>query len=219
MLFKQKNCDEPKLEIINSSSSFALKEAYNTVATNILYLPIEARTKKIAVTSAIYGEGKTSVAINLAISLAMNLIDKKILLIDADMRSPRVADFLNVNIKNGLSEFLSEKTDKPNIMPTDINNLDLVVAGTPPFNPAGLVRSDRMSQFLLECEGKYDYVIIDTPPTTVVSDAVLLAGRVDGYVIATRAKYSVLSKIDSAEQALSSAGAPVFGMILTNSKK
>lgn len=224
MLFKRKNCDETKLEIINSSSSFALKEAYNTVAANILYLPIEANTKKIAVTSAVYGEGKTSVAINLAISLAMNLIDKKILLIDADMRSPRVADFMNLDInalsnKNGLSEFLSEKTDKPNIITTDVNNLDLVFAGTPPFNPAGLIRSDRMSQILLECEGKYDYVIIDTPPTTVVSDAVFLAGRVDGYVITTRAKYSVLSKIDSAERALSSAGASIFGMILTDSKK
>jgi len=219
---KQKNYEEPRLDIVTANSSFELKEAYNALVTKLLQFPIENKCKKIAVTSAIYGEGKTSVAINLAITLAANLVDKKILLIDADMRSSHVASFLDLNSNVsgiGLSDYLAEKVADVNVIASPLPNLSVIPAGGASFNPSGLILSNKMSKLLSECEENFDYIIIDTPPATFVSDAILLSDRVDGYVISTRAKYSVISKIASVEQALTSAGATIFGMILTDSKK
>ena len=222
MFNRVKNCDEPSYEILSSSSSFELKEAYNSLCTNILYLPIMDKCKKIAITSAVSGEGKTSVAANLSISLARNLLDKKVLLVDADMRAPHVAQFMRDHIKKtektGLSDYLADITSEPNILGTDISNLVIILAGDSTNNPAGLICSEKMTSFISACEGKYDYVIFDTPPVNIVSDAILLINKVNGYILATRTKYSKLPNINTAQETLKSVGAQIFGIVLTDNK-
>lgn len=217
---KKKITQETRLSLLGKESCFELKEAYNNLATNVIYLPIDDNPKKIAVTSSNYGEGKTSVAINLAIALASSLIDKRILLVDADLRSPHVESFLADVVPskkngNGLSEYLSGKGDKCNINTTHVDNLDVIYAGEIPINPAGLINSDKMHELITSFGGKYDYVIIDTPPVNVVSDAVLLVGRVNGYIIAAKSGFTTVPTLSSASESLSMVGATVCGVVLS----
>ena len=214
------------LKIIDESTPFAVKEAFNSLATNVIYLPITDRCKKIAITSSVSGEGKTYISINLSIVLAKNLTDKKVLLIDMDIRSPRISKLFksfsdSYNSNEGLSEYLIGISDKPNIVSTNIPGLSILFAGGESSNPAGLINSQKMTEFLKKCEEEYDYIIIDTPPINIVSDATLLNDRVNGYIITTRSEYSTTRSLAVAEELLNSVGAHIFGVVLTayNPKK
>ena len=222
MLFKsKKKIEELPLEILSQNSSIEFIEAYNKLASNVIYLPIESKCKKIAVTSANYGEGKTTAAINLSISLASNLIDKKVLLIDADMRSSKVSEFIGdlaPASEAGLSDSLSQNNGSFAIVKTQIDNLDVIYAGSKINNPSGLINSDRMKNFLASLDDEYDYVIIDTPPINFVSDAILLIGRIDGYILSSRIKHSNVNAIDSATDVLEGVGAKVLGFIVSDVK-
>ena len=216
--------EETRLNLLSNDSSFDFKEAYNTLASNIIHLSLDDGCKKIAVTSSNYGEGKSSVAINLAIALASNLIDKRILLVDADLRSSHIEEFLGDIVtehgnNQGISDYLLGSTEICNIKKTNIVNLDVVSAGSSVINPVGLLNSNKMNDLLLSLENDFDYVIIDTPPVSVVSDAVLLAEKVSGYIISTKAGFSTVPMLDSASEALASVGANVFGVVLTENKK
>ena len=204
--------------ILADDSAFAIREAYNTLATNVIHLQLDGGCKKIAITSSTYGEGKSSLAINLAISLALNLLDKKILLVDADLRTPHVKDFLGSAVafaqNEGLSDFLNNESVENIFAKSHIDNLDIVCAGSSVANPAGLINSEKMSEFIAKCEGKYDYIIIDTPPVNVVSDAVTLADRVNGYIISVKKKVSTTTKLSETSDVLSAVGATVLGVVL-----
>lgn len=215
--------NEPRYGLVNESTSFAVREAYNVLATNLIYLPIDNKCKKIAVASSVYGEGKDSIAINTAISLSENLLNKNILLIDADMRTAQIADFLNIpteiSAKGSLSNYLSGNSPTYSVFETMLPNLKVITAGGTPFNPAGLIRSDRMSELLDNVTESFDYVIINTPPIGYVSDAILMADRVDGFILSTRAKRSTVKNVARAEQLITSAGAKIYGMVFADSKK
>jgi capsular exopolysaccharide synthesis family protein len=162
--------------ILSKDTPFAVREAYRTLYTNILYLPIDSACKTFAVTSAFPGEGKTSISINLAYSIATNSVDSRILIIDADMRSPRVCDLLAIKKRgvHGLSEYLAGIDAEPNIISTIHDNLFLLPAGAESVNTPGLLCSKRMASLMELCKGKFDYIIFDTPPVNIVSDAILL---------------------------------------------
>ena len=221
MFNKSKTAQEPMYDILSADASFELKEAYNSLCTNVLYASNNGKLKKLAVTSSVYGEGKTAVAINLAFALACNLIDKKILLIDADLRTPHVADLLKSKIAGsprgqGLSDFLVGKCDFPNVAKTEVENLDVICAGDVTLNPAGLLKSLKMKEFLDKCAELYDYVIIDTPPLNIVSDALLLIGRVDGYIVGAKTNFSKAPMLDATQESLASVGANILGIVLTD---
>lgn len=224
MLFKKKKVHDSyevdMLKIIDETTPFAIKEAFGSFCTNVLYLPIANKCKKIAITSSMPGEGKTYISINLAITLAQNLVGKNVLLVDMDVRSPSVSKLFSRYIGNsssshGLSEYLVGIDEKPNVIKSDIPGLSVLLAGGSSSNPAGLINSDKMTDFIKSCEEIYDYVIIDTPPVNVVSDATLLVGRIDGYVIASRADFSTTNTIANAESALNGVGANILGVVLT----
>ncbi len=210
-----------ELRLIDENTPFAINESFRALYTKVLYLPIEGRSKKIALTSAFSGEGKTYISINLAITLAKNSENKKILLIDADMRKPRVARILSKYSENstndhGLTEFLAGIDEKPNIVETDIPNLSILFSGKESANPIGLINSKRMDELLQSCEGEYDYIILDTPPVTVVSDAVLFADKIDGYIMAARADYSNINSLSEAVDIVKNVGGEVFGVVLSS---
>lgn len=224
MLFKKKKAhdsyENDSLRIIDENTPFAVKEAFGTFCTNILYLPIADKCKKIAVTSSVPGEGKSYISINLAIVLSQNLVGKKILLVDMDIRSPSVSKLFKkydrkISSNTGLSEYLVGLDKEPNIIPSDIPGLSVLFSGGTSSNPAGLINSDKMTEFLKSLEDTYDYVIIDTPPINVVSDATLLVGRINGYILATRADFSTTNSLANAEATLSNVGAPILGVVLT----
>lgn len=208
-------------KIINESSPFAIKEAFSTLCTNVLYLPIDDNCKKIAVTSSFSGEGKTYVSTNLAITLAKNLPNKKVLLVDMDMRNPSITRLLNKlfknkSVKHGLSEFLAGIDAEPEINSFFEPNLHVLFAGAESTNPAGLINSARMTDLFKKIEQEYDYVIIDTPPVNVVSDATLLVDKVNGYLITTRSDYSNINSLSDVLQTIEKVGATVFGVVLSD---
>ncbi|MBO7303657.1 MAG: CpsD/CapB family tyrosine-protein kinase [Clostridia bacterium] len=230
-MFKKKKAHGKKavdmLKIIDDNTAFAVKEAFNSLCSNVLYLPISDSCKKLVITSSVPGEGKSYISINLAITLANNLINKKILLIDMDMRSPSVSKLFNrfnddeYNAKVGLSDYLVGLAETPNIITTDIPGLSVLFSGNEIASPAGLICSEKMSQLISKCEKEYDYILIDTPPVSVVSDATLLVERVNGYILTVRSDYSSLNSLGSAERILNAVNAPILGVVLTgyNPKK
>ena len=203
--------------VVDEKSPFGIREAYKALYTNVRYLNIESKCKKIVVTSAISGEGKTTLSVNLALTMAQNLVDKRILLIDADMRCPRVASILGLSPKTrGLSEYLAGIDVNPNFEYISDNRLMVLPAGAPNVNPTKLIGSERMRALLDACEQEFDYVIIDTPPVTIVTDALLFNSNVNGYIIATRSEYSNINKLSECVSALEQVGAEIFGIVLSD---
>ena len=222
-LFKKVVHDDDQMDIrrlVNNAAPFAVCEAFRTLYTNVLYLPIDGKCKKIALTSAVSGEGKTFVSLNLCMTIAQNSSEYKVLLIDSDMRQPRVANLLGDKdvTSHGLSEYLAGIDAEPNIKKTSIPNFYVITSGGETVNPAGLIRTSRMKELIDKCEGEYDYVIIDTPPVGIVADATLLCDFVDGYILSSRADYSDVRSIADALDALQHVGATVFGSVICNVK-
>lgn len=221
--FKKKAHSTDKMDslrLINETTPFAINEAFRTLYTKIVYLPISDKCRKIAITSAVSGEGKTYISINLAITLARNSENKKILLVDLDMRKPRVARILSKYRKgskpSGLSEYLAGIDSEPNIIDTDIPNFSILFSGKDSSNAIGLLNSGRMDELLDLLAEKYDYVIFDTPPVSLVSDAAVIADKVNGYIITVRSDYSNVNHISNAIDNLTNVGGEIFGLVLTS---
>lgn len=205
--------------IIDEKSPFAVREAYRSLYTNVLYLNIDDKCKKIAVTSAVSGEGKSTVAANLAYTLAQNLEGKRILLIDADMRRPTIAKaFCLDGQAHGLSEYLAGIDNNPNFDYLSQSKLMVLTAGAKNANPTKLIGSDRMKRLLEACEDEFDYVIIDTPPVSVVTDAVLLNSIINGYIVVSKMDYSNVNKMNECVAKLEQIGAEIYGMVLSDVK-
>lgn len=202
--------------IINERTPFAVLEAYRTLCTNILYLPIEDKCKKICITSAYSGEGKTSVSINFALALAQHLDDRRILLIDCDLRKSRMAQLLpGLDIDDtGLTEYLLGLDAAPNIKRIENSRLFVLPSGGESMNPAGILNSKQMRTLISELEDQYDYIIFDSPPINVVSDAIILKDKINGYLVVTRADYSDINGLHDAINALTSVNAEIFGIVL-----
>lgn len=207
------------LRIVSEDSPFAIKEAYKTLYTNILYLNIEDKCKKIAMTSAVSGEGKTVASTNLAVTLAQNSTDCKVLLIDTDMRQPRVSALLGIDKDtHGLSEYLAGIDETPNLIFVPDKKLTVLTSGANNVNPTKLIGSKRMANLIRSLEEQFDYIIIDTPPVNIVSDAILLHENVNGYVIVTRSDYSDVKSVGEAVSRLEQINAEIFGIVLTSVK-
>lgn len=215
---------EDEIRIIDEKTPFAVKEAFKTLYTKILYLPIVDKCKKIAITSAYPGEGKTYISTNVSITIAQSSSDKKILLIDLDMRKPRVAKLLKKYFRDtndeedysGLSEFLAGIDKTPTIKSTKIPNFDVMLSGKESANPSGLINSPKFDELLAICEENYDYVIFDCPPINIVTDAMLISNKISGYILATRNDYSNINDLCAAVQTLNDVGAEVFGVVLSS---
>ncbi len=214
---------EDVFRIIDKDTPFAISESFRMLYTNVLYLPIADNCRKIVITSPVSGEGKTYISINLAITLATNS-NKKVLLIDMDMRVPRIKKLMDTkidgDIARGLSEYLAGIDSEANILKSNYDNLDILFSGKESSNPIGLINSKKMSTLFDEISQKYDYVIIDTPPVNIVTDALLLLDKVNGYILSARTNYSNINALTSAVETIKNVGGEVFGVVLTevNSK-
>lgn len=214
---KKKATPSSDPQIIDEQSPFAIREAYKSLYTNVLYLNIEGKCKKIAVTSAVPGEGKSTVAANLAVTLAQNLEGKRVLLIDADMRRPTIARALALDGKgHGLSEYLAGIDANPHFDYISQYKLMVLTAGAKNSNPTKLIGSERMKRLIEACEEEFDYVIIDTPPVSVVTDAILLNSIINGYIIVSKMDYSNVNKINECVNKLEQIGGEIYGMVLSD---
>lgn len=199
--------------IINSATPFSVTEAYRMARTNILYLPSSTSgCPKFAFTSSFAMEGKTISTINLAITMAQN--GKKVLLIDADMRKPRIAKNLGIKAESGLSEFLAKLTGTVTVSRSSIDNFYVITSGKATLNSSELLASDRMKQLISQLENEFDYIFIDTPPMNLVTDASVIADLVDGYFVVAFSGFSDKNAVADALESLSQVHANVIGFIL-----
>ena len=200
--------------ILNEKTSFAVSEAYRMARTNIFYLPTKNSCKKIVIASAVAAEGKSTCGINISKILAQ--AGKKVLLIDADMRRPRIARYLAIDKQEGLSEYLAGISDNAEIIKNTDFGFDIIVSGNVSSSSAELLATPRVSTLLDECSQNYDYIIIDTPPVNVVTDATVLADKIDGYLLTVRAGFSNVDDIKQMVHSLEQVDAKILGIMLEN---
>jgi len=173
--------------------------------------------KKATDTSAIHNEGKTITSINLAIAMAQDLNNKRILLVDADLRRGRIAQFLGIKSDLGLSDLLSDgNTKEKAFLNIGIENLTVLPCGKTPKNPAELLGSMKFRNLLGFLKEKYDYVIIDAPPIVPVTDAGLIGPQTDGVIMVVQSGRTQKGVVKHAVGLLKQVQAKLLGYILTN---
>lgn len=209
-----KKNEKRRVLIANKKSPFSYIEAYKTIRTNFNFITQSNEYKKIIVTSATPAEGKSNVVINLALSLAE--MGKNVLVIDCDMRKPGLSKYLNISLRTpGLSNVLSNQSRIEDVV-FKVSDLGFYVlpAGSIPPNPSELLASRNMERVIRSLEKDFDYILLDTPPAFVVSDALVLEKVVDGAILVVAHRQATLSSIKSAKESLEKSNIKIIGAIL-----
>lgn len=205
--------------LLNDKTPFDVTEAFRTLKASLsVSVPKKEGGVAIMATSAYPEDGKTTVTVNLALMFAQS--DAKVILIDADIRKGRVAKYFKRKSTPGLSDCLSgQNTLDEVIHVSHVNeNLSYITCGTHSPRPYELLESEEMSHLLEELRAKYDYVIIDTPPVLLLSDALALSPIVDGAVLVCRHQMSYISDIERALETLKFSKANVLGVVINDYK-
>jgi capsular exopolysaccharide synthesis family protein len=190
-------------------------ESYRMLRTSVLLSTAGAPPKTILITSSQPGEGKTTTAVNTAISLSQ--LGASVLLIDADLRRPAVHTAFKIPHARGLSNYLSSHTPLEDlIVKLPLPNLSALPCGPIPPNPAELISSERMKELLRELSLQFDHILIDSPPLISVTDPVILSAMVDGTILVVQAGKSARELVRRARRDLAMAGARVIGVVLNN---
>lgn len=200
-------------DLITRNPNASLSEALKATRINLMYtLSDEEDGKAFLVTSAFSAEGKTSTSINLAATLAQT--EAKVLLVDADLRKPRIHAYLGVKNKDGLANHLGGfATIESIIKRMSEFNFDYITAGDIPPNPAELLSSKKFDTFVQQVKEHYDYVIFDTPPVNAVADALSVVASVKNVVFICRCGISITSEVKKAVSALEFAQAKILGFV------
>ena len=206
---------------LDKSAPFAYSEAYKSLRTNINFISSTSDVKSIVLTSAIPQESKSNVAVNMAINMASE--GKKVILIDCDLRKPVLHKYLRVGRnQQGLTDVLASraKLDDCIVKFKDVK-VHLLPAGTVPPNPSEMLSQERMKKLIDYLKEQYDFVILDAPPVSVVTDAAVLGHYVDGAILVVRSKFAPKETIQLAKQKLENVDIKILGVVLTryNAKK
>lgn len=209
-----KNKHKSNLPVILHPKS-PISESFRAIRTNLKYILKNKGNKIIVVTSSISGEGKSFISSNLASVIALS--DKKTLIVGLDLRKPRLQEIFNINNKVGVSSYLVERAEYEDIISkTNTENLFVAMPGIVPPNPSELIDSDRMRLFFEKANKEFDYIIIDTPPIAVVTDAMLLTDIADAYLYVMRQDYSSKNVIKLIEDAKKDNNINNLGIILND---
>ena len=203
----------PKKMLLSEDSSFPTREAYKSLRTNVIFSLPGSDSKCIGIVSANRGEGKSTIAINLAISFAKT--KKKVIVVDCDMRLPTIGAKIGINSKPGLSNYLAGNEDVRGqlIQHVDEYGIDVLASGDIPPDPTKLLGSEQMYTLIDLLKDYYDYVILDFPPVTVVTDAVILSGAVDGYLVVVRHGLSEFQKLKETFRQMEFSDAKILGVV------
>ena len=212
IVFDPKAKDRPLIVHVDPRSPRA--ESFRTLRTNLQYLDVGRTDRSFVITSSIESEGKSTTGANLAIALAD--AGSRVLLVDADLRRPKVADYMDVEGAVGLTDVLIGRADLADVIqPWGKAQLFVLPAGHVPPNPSELLGSTRMTQLITEFNRAFDVVLFDSPPLLPVTDAAILAKNVGGALIVVAAGRTQKNQLKGAIAALDNVGAPVSGMVLT----
>ena len=217
-LANQKNAERMEY-LLTDDISFEVTEAFrNLKASLTVSIPKkkEGEGTVIVMTSSCPEDGKTTISVNLALMFALS--DAKVILVDADVRKGRVARFFRKKSSPGLADYLSGHANKDELIrkASQNENLSYIACGTHSPKPYELLESEEMKKLIDELKKEYDYVIIDTPPLLLVSDALALAPKVDGVVVVCRHEVSYLHDISKILGKLHLAKANVLGAVIND---
>ena len=201
--------------LVNHKVPPQFSEAFRSLRTNVMFSSAETGSKSIVVTSTSPGEGKTVVSSNLALTLAAS--GQRVLLIDADMRRPRVHDLFSIKMEPGLSNVLvGEAKASDAVKKITPGNLWVLPAGKLPPNPAELLGSTRFRHFLASLTQHFDWIVLDTPPVMPVTDASVLAHVANGVIYVVGSEMTTRGAAKAALEHLDAAKARYLGGVLNN---
>ena len=190
-----------------------VSEAVRALRTNLQYSQVDKPLKTIVVTSPNPGEGKSTVAANLAVTYAQN--EKKVLIIDADLRKPTLHTILDLNKKPGLTNILFENLDlSAGIQNTVVENLFAISSGDTLANPADLLGSRKMKKLLDVLKESFDIILFDTPPTLAATDASVLGNTCDGVIIVTSSRFTKVDDLKVSVETIENVHGRVLGTVL-----
>lgn len=215
--FKNKNLPVPRSLnlVIDKKMPFSYVEAYKSLRTNVKFISATEKAKSFVITSAFQMEGKSNVAINLAITIAEE--GKRVVLVDCDLRRPKIHQFLKINTNGkGITSVLSGESKINEVLfRCEQLSFDVLPVGVIPPNPTELLSSESMTQMIKSLKEAYDYVIIDTPPVSLVTDAAIIGNMVDGAFLVVRSDYAPVDVVKSAKKKLEDVNVRIYGVILS----
>lgn len=204
--------------LVSPDAPFQFQEAFNSLRTNLKFVSMNNNYKKIVVTSSLPNEGKSSIAINLGVSLAMD--GSHVLLVDCDLRKPVLHRYLRVrgNTSGGLTAVLAGNINSVDQYTVAFRDVDLSVlpAGASPPNPAQLLGSKAMKDLIASLESRYDYIIFDTAPVSIVTDAAVLSQYADGVILVVRQKMATIPQVQQAKKNLEAVNANILGVVFND---
>jgi succinoglycan biosynthesis transport protein ExoP len=209
--------DNPEL-LMNVDGRSPLAEAYRHLRTSVLLSTAGRAPRSLLVTSSLPGEGKTTTAVNTAVSLAQT--GASVVIIDADMRRPRLRSIFGLSERPGLSSILSSELAEADLLAMvsreKATGLHVLTAGPIPPNPAELLGSDQMRRLLATLQSQFNHVVIDSPPVNSFTDGVLISTMVDGVLLVVHGGKSSRHVVKRSRQLLQDVGAKIFGVVLNN---
>lgn len=190
-------------------------ESYRHLRTNVQYVQVDTPLRCIVITSVNPAEGKTTTIANLAISFSQ--AEKKVLLVDADMRRSKIHTLFGLKNSVGLNEHLFGKASVDEVIQKDVlPNLDIITCGKIPPNPSEILGSKKMKEFIGEMKQRYDLVLFDSPPLLVVTDAAILATEADGVMLVASAGSARANGLQRIAEFLSGINVKIVGVVLNN---
>lgn len=209
--------DNPEL-LMNVDGRSPLAEAYRHLRTSVLLSTAGRAPRSLLVTSSLPGEGKTTTAVNTAVSLAQT--GASVVIIDADMRRPRLRSIFGLSERAGLSSILSNELSDDEVValisPGPVAGLHVLTAGPIPPNPAELLGSEQMRRLMATLQSKFNHVVVDSPPVSSFTDGVLISSMVDGVLLVVHGGKSSRHVVKRSRQLLHDIGAKIFGVVLNN---
>jgi capsular exopolysaccharide synthesis family protein len=207
--------EESLQRLLSSETPFAVKEAYNSIRTKLVFMTHEEICPVFAMTSALPGDGKSINVINLAITFSQ--LNKRVLVIDADMRKPTMHKYFGCGHSNGLSEVLAGISRTVDVRPTNFENLSFLPAGDIPPNPAELLSNKvKVEELMSFIKSNFDYIFIDCPPVEVVTDATLLSSHISGYIFVVRSGKLRAADLKHAISGIQEVNGKILGFILND---
>lgn len=208
---------EFKLLIMEKNPKSIQAEAFRTLRTNIQYTSFDEKMKMLLVTSATPGEGKTTTAANLALSIAET--DSPVLLLDCDLRRPSLHKKFNISNELGITDFLLGKASFEQTVKIYKNKLFIMTAGTIPPNPSEMLSSNKLKNFLNEVSQQFQMIIIDSPPVIPFTDAQILSTLADGVILVVASGETEKVMALKSKELLVKVNAKILGVVLNKFKE
>lgn len=208
--------------MINLSEAFGMRspiaEAFRSFRTNIQFSNVDKPIKSLVVTSSNPGEGKSTVAFNLAVSIAQT--EKKVLLIDTDFRKPSIYSYIEPESFSGLTNIIAEDMDYKEVLQKEKSQeyLDIIISGPIPPNPSEVLGSQKMRDLLKELKQEYDMIILDSPPVGLVTDAAVLSTIVDGVIVVCVEGKTKKEDLGRSIDSLNKVNANLIGVVINKVK-